>query len=312
MTPCGAEGPSDRAAPVNVAVRSPVQVQVTVRAPVNVAVRSPVQVQVTVRALDFDEKTVKCRPRHVERMKLFRAACYEPTATCADFVRAWSMYQYMSSTLAFPRHEYPALQGSYSALAQRLAANPRLWDRVCDQRPDMRLLDTALKRCIDNRPARLVPAPPIKAVVIADASLLAYAAIIVYRDADGATRVELEQHKWTRSEVEHLQLHHSTRSEPEALARVADTIRHRLRVRGASLMLTDHEGFALAFDYGGSPNPFYNERVRRLRARGTDTVLYTPGETNLADKYSRLRAFALLDERGGGSCTEMKATTRTL
>ena len=97
--------------PVNVTVRAPVQVQVTVRAPVNVAVRSPVQVQVTVRALDFDEKTVKCRPRHVERMKLFRAACYEPTATCADFVRAWSMYQYMSSTLAFPRHEYPALQG---------------------------------------------------------------------------------------------------------------------------------------------------------------------------------------------------------
>jgi len=61
-------------------------------------------------------------------------------------------------------------------------------------------------------------------------------------------------------------------------------------------MLTDHEAYANAFTTGGSPSPFYNTRIRRMKAFGVDAVEYTPGDGMLADAYSRFQLTKLTRE----------------
>ena len=247
--------------------------------------------------IDFDAKTIRCRQKHVDRMTTFRNACLSASATHADFVRAWAMFQYMSSTLGIPRSDHYSLRVHFSTVARRLAANPSMWNKPCDARPDPTEFYSALSRCIANTPSPIHPAPVIEAVSIVDASGVAFGGIICQRRKDGSVDVRLLQQRWRGHEIEDLNLRHSTRSEPEALARTAEAAWLPLyNSGGAHLMLTDHEGFALAHSFGGSLNPHYNARIQSLRRHRVDTVAYTPGVTNIADKYSRLQAFKLTAE----------------
>ena len=247
--------------------------------------------------IDFERKTVRCRDRHVERMKEFKAECLKPEATYADRVRAWSMFQYMSSALAIPRHKYQSVRRYFSGIAQTLAKDPSLWDTTCTDRP-LHVefpLDDALAECIANRPARVVPAPKARTVSIVDACGYGWAAIVCHRHADGSIETTLLQAAWTEDEQRELRTEHSTRSEPECLARAAAHVTDTYgKADGEThIMLSDHEGFVHAYAFGGSPDPFYNDRVKALAAAGVDAVIFTPGETNIADKYSRLQVYHL-------------------
>ena len=206
------------------------------------------------------------------------------------------MFQYMSSTLAIPRHEYYGLHVYFSTLAKRLAVNTHLWEMPADTTPDAKMFGEAIRRCIANCPARIEPAPVIDTVSIVDACVTGFAALTCHLHSGGGIHVELLQHRWTPHEVASLQLHHSTRSEPEGLARTARNARERLGPRAAQLMLTDHEGFALAYSHDASLDPYYNTRVQRLRTYAVDATIYTPGDTNLADKYSRFKVIGLTEE----------------
>ena len=104
------------------------------------------------------------------------------------------MFQYMSSTLAIPRHEYYGLHVYFSTLAKRLAVNTHLWEMPADTTPDAKMFGEAIRRCIANCPARIEPAPVIDTVSIVDACVTGFAALTCHLHSGGGIHVELLQH----------------------------------------------------------------------------------------------------------------------
>ena len=215
-------------------------------------------------------------------MAEFAENVYSPHATFADIVRVWAMFLYMASTLAIPRHEFYSLRLWFSALARRLAHEPRLWHCRADVKPPPLLRD-AIDLCLANRPAHVVPAPPITKVSIVDSCGLRYGGIVCTLRVDGSIDTHLVQVEWDDATRCSMDVEHSVYSEPEGLARVAGSGTQQ----PGHLMLSDHQGFTSAFAFGSSLMAHYNRKIAFLRSVGVDAVLYTPGESMLADKYSR-------------------------
>lgn len=244
--------------------------------------------------VDYDAKTIRCRDRHVSRLRDFTADAQRSGATFAALFRLWAMILYMGSTLGVPRDSYYATRAFFSTIARRLATCPRLWPTPCDARPPAELF-LAAAVCAANVPARLVSAPTIDTVSVVDACALGYAGITCAVRPDGTFSTTLLQRRWDAATLTAYDMAFSTNSEPEALARVAEHVFRGAR-SGGHLILSDHEAFVNAFAHGSSPSPFYNSRVRRLRCAGVDAVVYTPGDGMLADSYSRFALSDLTDE----------------
>jgi hypothetical protein len=122
---------------------------------------------------------------------------------------------------------------------------------------------------------------------------MGYAGVVVRRLPSGELTTAMFQHPWRRRLVGTLDYGLSTVSEPEAAARLLDETR-RIFPSMVPLYVTDHEPFVGAFERGFSIAPGYNSRVARIRDRHPDaSLVYQPGESMVADKYSRFEAHVL-------------------
>jgi integrase len=240
---------------------------------------------------DFTAKLIRCRSRHVDRLRGFVAQAQRADAAFSDLFRWWCMILYMADALGIPRDRYYATRTFFSTTSRRLAYNPSLWNQRCDTRPPPEIFH-ATAICLANRPARIVAAPIIDTVSIVDSCSLGYAGITCHRDSFGVFHTTLLQRRWDPPTLRAYDMSRSTNSEPEGLARTAEAVRRALDPSG-HLMLSDHEAFVHAVSRRVSPSPFYNSRLQRLRYAGVDAVIYTPGDGMLADAYSRFDLTAL-------------------
>jgi hypothetical protein len=148
---------------------------------------------------------------------------------------------------------------------------------------------------LENRPARLERVPLRDTVVVGDASGDGYAGIVCKRRPDGSYDVTLVQHRWGRAARSTLSLDHSTNSEPEATIRLLDAAT-RLHPGAKVIYVTDHGPFRDAYLHGYSKSPAYNSRITRVRDRHPHTrINFQPGDTMIADKYSRFVSHTLSD-----------------
>jgi hypothetical protein len=235
--------------------------------------------------VDFEKKTIRCRDTHVERLDRFAAQVRRPEATHADVFRLWAMVLYMADTLAMPLYEHRHMRDYIRRAAQLLYRYPHLWESRCVERPPAQIYH-AVEICRANRPATLVPAPPIDTVVVTDASADGWAAVVARRDSGGATRLEHFQRRWDPNTLAAYDMAQSAKAEPEALARAAEYVRRRYPA-AAILAATDHHGMVDAFAKGYAQSPVYDTRIARLMKARVDTVAFIPGDGNPADGLSR-------------------------
>ena len=135
-----------------------------------------------------------------------------------------------------------------------------------------------------------------RSVIIGDACRLGYAGIFVRRGVDGAFTVSMIQRRWKLTSGGTLDVGLSTVSEPEAAARLLDDAA-RMFPGCVPLYVTDHEPFVGAHHRGFSIAPGYNSRVARIRDwHPQASLVFQPGESMLADSYSRFAAHFLSDD----------------
>jgi hypothetical protein len=242
---------------------------------------------------DYGAKTVQCRARHVEKLRAYQARCFEPGATYADLFGLYGMLYYMSDTLGLRIDRRLRTRLYFSGLARALAAQPSLWTAPAPSRPPAADVGAWVAEALENRPAKLERAPRPDTVIIGDACRLGYAGIFVRFGADGKPTVSMIQRRWRASSGGTLDVGLSTVSEPEAAARLLDDAA-ALFPGCVPLYVTDHEPFVGAHSRGFSIAPGYNSRVARIRDRHPcASLVFQPGESMLADKYSRFLAVGL-------------------
>jgi integrase len=233
------------------------------------------------QVIDFERKSVHCRARHVTRLRDFANAALCPGAAFHDQVRLWSMCLYMLRTLGIPKTSFYASRVFFAHLSRRLAIAPVLWHRTADAPMPLEVL-RAVEICCRNFPARIVPAPIVDCVSIVDSCAVGYASITVRPSPDGLLRATLHQRRWDLTTRRALNLELSTNTEPEGIARVTEHTGS-----AGHLVLSDHDGFVDAFAAGSSPSPVYNSRLQRCCRAGLVALVFTPGDSMLADAYSR-------------------------
>ena len=240
--------------------------------------------------MDYSEKTVKCRQAHVDKLRALVANLKKPALTARELFAPYAMLLYMSETLGLRLDTHFATRSYYSAHARELAKDPTLWDGLVNDRPGADFYGW-VQEALSNRPNKVSrPAPP-RVVAIGDACEQGYAAILCMR-TDSGWRTSLVQRRWSVRERSDLRTQHSSVSEPEAAVRIAKLLDRR--GAGPLLYVTDHSGFVDATDAGYSLKPEYNVRVRNFRnAQPNGALHYLEGVRNVADKFSRFKAFRL-------------------
>jgi hypothetical protein len=203
------------------------------------------------------------------------------------------MLYYMSDTLGLRVDQRLRTRLFFSTLARRLATDPSLWQKPARVRPPSADIGAWVSEALANTPARVCRLPQPDTVIIGDACRLGYAGVVVHRLPSGELTTAMFQHQWRRRFGGTLDYGLSTVSEPEAAARLLDETA-KLFPGMVPHYITDHDPFVGAFERGFSIAPGYNSRVARIRDRHPDATLsYQPGESMIADKYSRFHAQVL-------------------
>jgi hypothetical protein len=214
------------------------------------------------------------------------------------FALLGSLY-YLSDTLGLRIDRRLSVRLYFSSLARSLAKDPSLWSEPVPQSgPSVphRELTAWVTQALENRPAKVVQLPPPNQVIFGDASNLGFAGIIVTRDAASDFHTELFARRWGSRERGTLDFRQSCVSESEAAVRLFDAAA-KLHTGSTATYVTDHEAFTLAALRGHSISPVYNTRISRILDRHPNArFIFQPGDTNLADKYSRFVAKELTPE----------------
>jgi hypothetical protein len=243
---------------------------------------------------DYTAKTVQCRARHVEKLRAYYARSFRSDCTFAELFGLYGLLYYMSDTLALRVDKRLRTRLFYSDLARRLAADPSLWTAPARVSPPADI-GAWVADALENRPASVVPVPCPDAVVFGDACRLGYAGIVVRRRSDGLFSTVLLQHRWPQRQSGTVDYTRSTVSEPEASVRLLGEA-SKLYPGAKFVYVTDHEPFVGAVARGFSVSPGYNSRVGRLLdSHPFVQFIYEPGESMLADRYSRFEASSLSD-----------------
>ena len=239
---------------------------------------------------DFGNKTICCRQKHVDKL-LALVNALRGIVTTRQLFAPYAMLLYMSETLGLRLDAHWPARQFYSEMARSLATNHDLWNARNDTRPpaDFHLW---VSEALANRPAVVSCPPPPDVIAIGDACELGFAAIFCTKIA-GEWTTRLFQRAWSRAEKTSMRMHLSTSSEPEAAVRVA--LRAAKIFPGQRLLyVSDHEPFVKAVGHGCSMRPEYNSRVRKFRnAQMQGELQFLEGVRNLADKFSRFKAFRL-------------------
>ena len=239
---------------------------------------------------NYDDKTIKCRTKHVERLQLLVDRLRQPTVTGRQLFAPYALLIYMSETLGLRLDTHWAARQFYSERAREFARNHDLWDQPTDLRPPADF-HRWVAQALVNKPAPVYRPHPPTTVAIGDACEIGYAAIICTKEND-SWRVRLVQRAWSESEKRNLITANSTVSEPEATVRIAKLV--ATTTAGPLLYVTDHQPFVDAVARGCSMRPDYNSRVRMFRnAQPHGELQHLAGTKNIADRYSRFKAFRL-------------------
>jgi integrase len=243
---------------------------------------------------DYEKKTVKCRQRHVDKLQAYYKRSFEPDCTYADLFGLYGLLFYMSDTLALRVDKRLRTRLAFSRMARELAADPSKW--LTPARVHLPLADIGAwyAEAVANRPAHIRQLPDPDTVIIGDACRLGYAGIVVHRHADGRVSTDLLQRRWPAAGGRGtLSVGLSTVSEPEAAIRLLDAAR-RIYPSATFAYVTDHEPFVGAVARGFSVSPDYNSRVGRvLDSHPSAFFAFQPGDSMLADRYSRFEASVL-------------------
>ena len=243
---------------------------------------------------DYDAKTVKCRSRHVDKLKAYYDRARDPAATFADLFGLYGMLYYMSDTLGLPVDRHLSTRLFFSSLARRLAGNVSLWNLAAHVTLPADDVAAWVAEALENRPAALLVRTPPDTIVFGDACRLGYAGVVVHRDGNGDLSTTLLQSRWESGGA--LDYGHSTISEPEAAVRLLHAT-SQLHRGAHTIYVTDHAPFVSAHERGYSIAPHYNSCVGRILDRHPEAFLvFQPGETMVADKYSRFEASTLTVE----------------
>jgi len=231
---------------------------------------------------NYTEKTRRCRDKHVAKLSEIVSMNTKGTPTYAQSFAWIAMLHYMSSTLAIRRDKYFATRNHYSNLARRLAREPNLWNEPNPLPPPPEIFNWT-REALANRDAKIpMPGRPDH-VVIVDACADGWAAITCSRLPNDEVHVGMVQRRWGASLRGNAE--HSTETEPEAICRALDHVG-----AGNKVVITDHNGFVWSHEHGYSRSPAYNQRITRLLDRHpTTTLIHSPGNSMLADAYSRFK-----------------------
>jgi hypothetical protein len=192
--------------------------------------------------VDFTAKTVACRARHVEKLRMLYAKSFNRDCTFADLFGLYGMLYYMSDTLGLRIDKRLRTRLFFSTLARRLANEPSLWQQPAQVRPPSADIGAWVAEALANKPARVCRLPHPDTVIIGDACRMGYAGVVVHRLPSGELTTAMFQHPWRRRLVGTLDYGLSTVSEPEAAARLLDETR-RIFPSMVPLYVTDHEPF---------------------------------------------------------------------
>jgi len=239
---------------------------------------------------DYADKTIKCRTKHVERLQLLVDRLRQPLVTGRQLFAPYALLIYMSETLGLRLDTHWAARQFYSERARDFARNHSLWDEPTDLRPPADF-HRWVAQALVNKPASVNRPRTPTTVAIGDACEMGYAAVICSKD-NGSWNVRLIQKAWSENEKRNLITANSTVSEPEAAVRIAKLVAKS--TAGPLLYVTDHQPFVDAVARGYSMRPDYNSRVRTFRnAQPHGELQHLAGTKNIADKFSRFKAFRL-------------------